>query len=147
MNTKQNAPRSISQKIIDEYISQLLAKTEEDDSLDIELYGYPADYLDNPRYKRTRKQVFKNRFFEGMVRFVEIVVMKDAGDDILIGNVFASKTQVFLVDVGGRKLKIAAKKLRSLLDANVCNGRVITTKDGDVFVIRLDTRLLLDYCV
>ncbi|WP_276131928.1 hypothetical protein [Polluticoccus soli] len=130
-------------QIVDEMIRQLLAKPESDEELEIELFGYPADYLDDPMQKRRRLREYRE-IERDYGKYIEFEVMTTCNGNVRIGIAYRSKAPLMLLDFGIRKAYIATKKLKYLLDVYASKSYMRSFGNKETFIIKLPTRLLLD---
>lgn len=129
--------------IIDDLIKQLLGK-EQDEELDIELYGYPADYLDDPKTKHSKPLSERyNALIDGN-DYIGFKICSVINGDFRLGSIFYYTQPLLLLDFGLKKAYINTKKLKSLLYDQVDAAVIKTSHQGDALYVKLNKRLLLD---
>lgn len=139
-----NERKNMSIDIVDDLIKSLLAKTEYDENLEIELNGYPADYLDDPTdIGDSAINEEYNSLIDGN-RYLGFVYCYTGQSGFKLGDILNTEEPQYLLDFGMKKAWIDTKKLRSLIKDNSGNGWTKQTRNGIQFFIKVPVQLLLD---
>jgi hypothetical protein len=129
--------------IIDNYTKQLLSKND-DDEIDVELYGYPAEHLDDPREKNNS---LINEQCDALIDgndYFGFKMCSVINGNFYPGNILSYTRPMLLLDFGMKKAYINTKKLQSLLYDHIENAVIKTQPQGEIFYVKLSKQMLLD---
>lgn len=119
-----------------EYLIDLLLDKSDEQDLHTELYGYPSDYLDDPRRGLRKESVINGN------RYLDLPVLAFKGDCVYTYGDWAQNERYRLY-VDNKGILIDQVKLDKLIHTYAKNGYVLAKKDTEAFYVRIPIKMLL----